>query len=209
MTNQKKTKLPYYEADTGFFEHKVKICFSDSAFQLALQKAKITTKHSALDIGVAESHHITQEGTQNVLVAMVFNLEEMSKYESLEKMGIIVHECVHTVTHIFQHVGEDETKIGDETRAYFTEHLFKQVFSAYATEEDKYERTRKRDREVSERLGEKIKRSIVQVDQHGNGSAGSDCNSERKDTFSRTKDSYGNALGAPKTSVSADWNPRG
>ena len=89
MTNQKKTKLPYYEADTGFFEHKVKICFTDKAFQTAIQKAKITTKHSALDIGVAESHHITQEGTQNVLVAIVFNLEEMRTYDPLEKMGII------------------------------------------------------------------------------------------------------------------------
>lgn len=210
MSNQKKkTKLPYYEADTGFFGHKVKICFSDRAFQTAIQKAKITTKHSALDVGVAESHHITQEGTQNVLIAIVFNLEEMSKYDSLEKMGVIVHECVHTVTHMFQHVGEDETKIGDETRAYFTEHLFKQVFSAYAMEEDKYERTRKRDREVSERLGEKIKRSILQMDKHGDGGAGSDSNHQWDDFFGGTEKPDGSTLGAPKTGVSTDWNPRG
>ena len=199
MTNQKKTKLPYYEADTGFFEHKVKICFTDKAFQTAIQKAKITTKHSALDIGVAESHHITQEGTQNVLIAIVFNLEEMSKYDSLEKMGIIVHECVHTVTHMFQHIGEDESKIGDETRAYFTEHLFKQVFSAYATEEDKYERTRKGNREVSERLGQKIKRSIVQVDKHGNGGTGQNNNTQQSNPFSGAENSYGGTIGAPKT----------
>lgn len=204
MKSQKKTKLPYYEADTGFFEHKVKICFSDKAFQTAIQKAKITTKHSALDIGVAESHHITQEGTQNVLIAIVFNLEEMSKYDSLEKMGIIVHECVHTVTHIFQHIGEDEAKIGDETRAYFTESLFKQVFAAYATEEDKYERTRKGNREVSERLGEKIKRSIVQVDQHGNGSAGSDSNTKRPSASSGAEGTYGGVIGAPKTGIRTD-----
>ena len=56
MTNRKKTKLPYYEADTGFFEHKVKICFTDKAFQTAIQKAKITTKHSALDIEIGRAH---------------------------------------------------------------------------------------------------------------------------------------------------------
>lgn len=204
MTSKKKPKLPYYEADTGFFEHKVRICFSEQAFQSAIQRAKITTRHNALDVGVAESHHITQEGTQNVLVAIVFNLEEMSKYDSLEKLGVIVHECVHTVTHIFQHVGEDESKIGDETRAYFTEHLFKQVFAAYATEEEEYERARERDREKIERLGEKIKRTIVQVDQHGERGAGSDSDTKREDPPHRTENSKRSTVRKTKADVQKD-----
>lgn len=200
----KKEKLPYYEADTGFFEHKVRICFSEKAFQSALQRAKITTRHNALDVGVAESHHITQEGTQNVLVAIVFNLEEMRTYDSLEKLGIIVHECVHTVTHIFQHVGEDETKIGDETRAYFTEHLFKQVFAAYATAEEEYERTRERNRKEVERFGEKIKRSLVQVDQHGDGGSGSNSDPKREDPPHRTENGKRSSVRTSKASVQKD-----
>lgn len=184
-------KLPYYLVDTGFFEHKIKICFSDSAFQEALKTSKITTRHVALDLGVAESHHIQQEGTQNVLIAIVFDLAEMQKYDSLEKMGIIVHECVHTVTHMFQHVGEDDTKVGDETRAYFTEYIFKQVFAAFATEEDKRERSGKRSGKVSDKTNKAVIGALIQMAEHGNGGAGSDSDSKPKNLPSRTEDANG------------------
>jgi hypothetical protein len=132
----KNKSRPYYVADTGFFGAKVFVCFSDAAFQEALKDAKITTRHNALDLGIAESHYIQQEGTQYSLLAIAFNFEEMAKESALERMGTIYHEVSHTTTHVFQYVGEDETKIGDESRSYLGEHLFKQVFAAYATEED-------------------------------------------------------------------------
>jgi len=166
VTAAKKKKLPYYLVDTGFFEHKIKICFSDAAFQEALKASKITTRHTSLDVGVAESHHLQQEGTQYVLIAIVFDLVAMQTYDSLEKIGIIVHECVHTVTHMFQHIGEDDTKVGDETRAYFTEYIFKQIFAAFATEEDKRERSGKTNREILSKKGQGIRGPDVQVDQH-------------------------------------------
>lgn len=184
-------KLPYYLVDTGFFEHKIKICFSDSAFQEALKTSKITTRHVALDLGVAESHHIQQEGTQNVLIAIVFGLAEMQKYDSLEKIGIIVHECVHTVTHMFQHVGEDDTKVGDETRAYFTEYIFKQVFAAFATEEDKRERSGKGSGKVSDETNQAVIGALIQMAEHGNGGAGSDSNPKPKNPPRRTKNTNG------------------
>ena len=184
-------KLPYYLVDTGFFEHKIKICFSDFAFQEAIKTSKITTRHTALDLGVAESHHIQQEGTQNVLIAIVFDLAEMQKYDSLEKMGIIVHECVHTVTHMFQHVGEDDTKVGDETRAYFTEYIFKQVFAAFATEEDKRERSGKRSGKVSDKTNQAVIGALIQMAEHGNGGAGSDSDPKPKNPPSRTEDANG------------------
>jgi len=184
----KPKKLSYYLADTGYFEHKVKICFNDAAFQEALKNANITTKHSALDLGVAESHHIQQDGTQNVLIAIVFNLDEMEKMDSLEKMGVIVHETVHTVTHIFEHVGEDESKIGDESRAYFTEYLFKQVFAAYATEEDKRERARERDRKLLDKKNQKVIGALLQMAEHSDGSAGSNSDIKPRAISSGTED---------------------
>lgn len=171
MTKKEKP-LPFYVATTGFYEAKVKICFSDEAFQAALKSSKITTKHSSLDTGVAESHYIQQEGTQNAMLAIVFDLKAMEDYDSLERIGVIVHECVHTVTHVFEYIGEDESKIGDETRAYFTEYLFKQVFAAYATEQENYENFRKRDREAAEQIRQKIERALNQMVKHDNGSAG-------------------------------------
>lgn len=164
-----KPKKQYYVAETGYFEHKIKVCFSEAAFQEALRDAKITTRHTALDLGVAESHHIQQEGTQNTLIAIVFDLQALSTYDSLEKIGVIVHECVHTVTHVFEHVGEDESKIGDESRAYFTEYLFKQVFAAFATEEDKRERAGERNRKLLEQKNKAAVGAFVQMAEHSDG----------------------------------------
>lgn len=167
------TKKPYYTADTGHFGIPIKVCFSDASFQHAVRDSKITTRHNALDVGLAESHFIEQEGTQHAMLAIVFNYDDMAKCDALERMGVIYHEVSHTVTHVFEYIGEDDAKIGDESRSYLGEHIFKQVFSIYATEEDKRERARERDREAFSKLGQKIKGAKLQVDQLSDGGAGS------------------------------------
>lgn len=191
------TKLPYYIADTGHFGIKIKVCFSDEAFQQAVKDSKITTRHNALDVGLAESHFIEQEGTTNAMLAIVFNYDEMAKETSLERMGVIYHEVSHTVTHVFEYIGEEDTKIGDESRSYLGEHIFKQVFSIYATEEDKRERAGERDREAFKQLGKKVKGSKLQVDQQRYGSAGSNSLSSGSGVFSRTENGDGKI--EPKT----------
>ena len=123
------------------------------------------------------------------MLAIVFNYEEMAKESALERMGVIYHEVSHTVTHVFEFIGEDDTKIGDESRSYLGEHIFKQVFSIYATEEDRRERAGKRDREVFKQLGEKIKGSKLQVDQHSNRGAGSDSIHQSTGVFRGAEDS--------------------
>lgn len=167
------TKKPYYLVDTGHFGIPIKVCFSDAAFQHAVRDSRITTRHTALDVGLAESHFIEQEGTQNAMLAIVFNYEDMAKCDALERMGVIYHEVSHTVTHVFEFIGEEETKIGDESRSYLGEHIFKQVFAIYATEEEKRERTRERDREAFSKAGKTVKGSKLQVDQLSVGGAGS------------------------------------
>jgi hypothetical protein len=185
------TKLSYYIADTGHFGIPISVCFSDSSFQEAVRDSRITTRHNALDVGLAESHFIEQEGTQNAMLAIVFNYEEMAKTDALERMGVIYHEVSHTVTHVFEFIGEDESKIGDESRSYLGEHIFKQVFSIYATEEDKRERIGKRDREAFKQLGEEIKGAKLQMDQHRNRSPGSDSISTKSSVFCGTENSDG------------------
>ena len=179
------TKRPYYTVDTGHFGIPIKVCFSDASFQQAVRDSHITTRHNALDVGLAESHFIEQEGTQNAMLAIVFNYEEMAKSDALERMGVIYHEVSHTVTHVFEYIGEEETKIGDESRSYLGEHIFKQVFSIYATEEDKRERTRERDREAFSKAGKAVKGSQLQVDQHRERGAGSDSIHSGKNILSR------------------------
>jgi hypothetical protein len=181
----------YYLADTGHFGIPIKVCFSDASFQQAVKDSRITTRHTALDVGLAESHFIEQEGTQNAMLAIVFNYEDMAKCDALERMGVIYHEVSHTVTHVFEFIGEDETKIGDESRSYLGEHIFKQVFSIYATEEDKRERTGKRDREAFKQLGKEIKGAKLQMDQHRDRGPGSDSIHKSTGVFSGTEDSNG------------------
>jgi hypothetical protein len=133
---------------------------------------------------LAESHFIEQEGTTNAMLAIVFNYEEMDKETSLERMGVIYHEVSHTVTHVFDYIGEEDTKIGDESRSYLGEHIFKQVFSIYATEEDKRERARERNREAFSKAGKTIKGPKLQVDQQRNRGPGSDSISTKSGVFS-------------------------
>jgi hypothetical protein len=180
-------KKPYYVADTGHFGINIKVCFDDLAFQQAVKDAKITTKHNSLDVGLAESHFIQQEGTTCAMLAIVFNYEEMLKCDALERMGVIYHEVSHTVTHVFEYIGEEETKIGDESRSYLGEHIFKQVFSIYATEEDKRERTGKRDRKAFSNLGEKVKGTKLQVDEQRHRGPGSDSISTKSSVPSGTQ----------------------
>ena len=194
-------KLPYYIADTGHFGIKIKVCFSDAAFQQAVRDSKITTRHNALDVGLAESHFIEQEGTTNAMLAIVFNYEEMAKETSLERMGVIYHEVSHTVTHVFEYIGEEDTKIGDESRSYLGEHIFKQVFSIYATEEDKRECARERDRAALSKIIKKARGSELQVDQQRHWGPGSDSISEQSSIPSGTKNSDGTTESSPGNSL--------
>lgn len=134
------------------------------------------------------------------MLAIVFNYEDMAKCDALERMGVIYHEVSHTVTHVFEFIGEEETKIGDESRSYLGEHIFKQVFSIYATEEDKRERARERDREAFNKLGEKVRGSKLQVDKQRDRSPGSDSIHSRENVSSRVEDS--NRSIEPKTDSS-------
>lgn len=191
-------KRPYYIADTGHFGIKIKVCFSDAAFQQAVRDSKITTRHQSLDVGLAESHFIEQEGTTFAMLAIVFNYEEMEKTDALERMGVIYHEVSHTVTHVFEYVGE--STIGDESRSYLGEHIFKQVFSIYATEEDKRERSRKRNREALSELGKEIKGTKLQMDQQRKRGPRSDSVHKQPSVSGGAKDSNGKT--EPPTSSS-------
>jgi hypothetical protein len=196
-----KKKVPYYIADTGHFGIKIKVCFSDESFQQAVKDSKITTRHNALDVGLAESHFIEQEGTTNAMLAIVFNYDEMAKETTLERMGVIYHEVSHTVTHVFEYIGEEDTKIGDESRSYLGEHIFKQVFSIYATEEDKRERARERDREAFSKLTEKMWGAKLQMDQQRHRGPGSDSIRKPESVFSRVENGDGKAKPETDTGI--------
>lgn len=194
-------ELLYYEADTGHFNTKIKVCFSEEAYQQALKDSEVTLKSSCLNAGIAESHYIQQEGSLYAMLGIVFNYEEMKKLSPIDRLGIIYHEVSHTVTHVFKYIGEEETKIGDESRAYLGEHIFKQVVSIYETEDKTRASIRKRNREVSNQTNQAIIGAMLQMAEFGDGGARPNSVSEPTHLPSGTENADGSSVATPKPRI--------
>jgi hypothetical protein len=195
------TQSRYYEANTGHFGFTIKICFSDEAYQQALKDSGIISKHQCLTVGLAESHYIEQADTPYAMLGIVFNYDEMKLISELDRLGIIYHEVSHTVTHVFEYIGENETKIGDESRAYLGEHIFKQVVSIYAEEDKLRGHTRKRNRKVSNKTNQAIVGAMLQVAELSDGGARSDSHIQWPTVVSGTQNLDGGTITSPKARI--------
>jgi hypothetical protein len=160
-----------------------------------LEDHDIKAKATALDEGVAETHYLS-DGKVGIVV-MVFDLDECEDDEPANLVGIVAHEATHCVCRVFEHIGEEVEEIGEESRAYLTEHVVKQIWKGIEMEKEK--RAREADRAVSKQKGKRAKRTDVQVDINSNGSAGQNSNSQQQDSFSGAENSYGGVIGATKT----------
>jgi hypothetical protein len=110
------------------------------------------------------------------------------------------------VCRVFEHIGEEVENIGEESRAYLTEHVVKQIWKGI--EMEKENRAREADRAISKQKGKRTKRADVQVDKHSDGSAGPDSNTKQTDLFGGTKDVDGSRIGAPKVGLQATRRAR-
>ena len=187
-------KFDYYHVDCGHFPAQIKLCFSNEVFQKVLKDHDITAKATALDEGIAETHYLS-DGKMAVIV-LVFDLAECDGGDAV-LAGVVAHEATHCVCRVFDHIGEEPDEIGEESRAYLTEHIVKQIWKGIELEKEKD--ARKRDRKLSKQESKGKQGSDVQVDKHSDGSAGQDNNPEQTDTSSGAENSYGGTIGAPKT----------
>ena len=197
-------KWPYYHVDCGHFPVSIKLCFSNDDFQRILADHDIKAKATALDEGVAETHYLS-DGKVGIVV-MVFDLDECEDDEEANLAGIVAHEATHCVCRVFEHIGEEPEEIGEESRAYLTEHVVKQIWKGIEMEKER--RAREADRAVSKQKSKRAKRSDVQVDIEHNGSAGQDSNTQQQDLFSGAKDADGSRIGAPKVGLQATRRTR-
>jgi hypothetical protein len=190
------TKYNYYHVDCGHFPAQIKLCFDNGEFQKILADHDIKVKATALDEGVAETHYIT-DGREGIII-MIFDLEECDDSEAA-LAGVIAHEATHCVCRVFEHIGEEPDEIGEESRAYLTEHIVKQITQAVIVEKER--RVRETSREKTKRRGKKDKGSELQVDLNSNGSSGSPDNLQGKDISGGTQDGNGQIVGKTKDSV--------
>jgi hypothetical protein len=192
-------KWPYYHVDCGHFPVSIKLCFSNTDFQRILEDHDIKAKATALDEGVAETHYLS-DGKVGIVV-MVFDLDECEDDEEANLAGIVAHEATHCVCRVFEHIGEEPEEIGEESRAYLTEHVVKQIWKGIEMEKEK--RVREADRAVSKQKGKRTKRSDVQMDKHGDGSAGQDSDTQQQDLLGGIENIDGSRIGAPKVGLQA------
>lgn len=123
----------YYHVDVGFYPVPVKMCFTPKAFYKALEDHSITAKPemAPLELGIAETHSFAT--TKEALIIVVFNLEECIDNAAL-LASVVAHESTHVISRILDHIGEDVDDFGEETRAYLTEWLVRQMFTACLVE---------------------------------------------------------------------------
>jgi hypothetical protein len=123
----------YFHVDVGFFPVPVKMCFTPKAFYKVLKDHGITAQPemAPLELGIAETHSFST--TKEAVVIVVFNLAECVDNAAL-LASVIAHESTHVVARILDHIGEDVEDFGEETRAYLTEWLVRQMFTACLAE---------------------------------------------------------------------------
>jgi hypothetical protein len=192
-------RWPYYHVDCGHFPVQIKLCFSNIDFQRILEDHDIKAKATALDEGVAETHYLT-DGKVGIVV-MVFDLDECEDDEPANLVGVVAHEATHCVCRVFEHIGEEPEDIGEESRAYLTEHVVKQIWKGIEMEKEK--RVREADRAVSKQKGKRAKRSDVQVDIECDRSPRQDSNPQQQNLLGGTENADGSRIGAPKVGLQA------
>lgn len=123
----------YYHVDVGFFPVPVKMCFTSKAFYKVLKDHGITAQPemAPLELGIAETHSFSS--TKEAIIVVVFNLVECVDNAAL-LASVVAHESTHVISRILDHIGEDVEDFGEESRAYLTEWLVRQMFTACLAE---------------------------------------------------------------------------
>jgi hypothetical protein len=183
-------KFNYYHVDAGHFKVQIKLCFDQLEFQKILQDHDIKAKTTALDAGIAETHYLS-DGREGIII-LVFDLAECDENPAY-LAGVIAHEATHCVCRIFEHIGEEVEDIGEESRAYLTEHIVMQLTQAVITEKEKH--AGKGNRAAPKQKGKGTGRAKLQVDLNDNGGPGPDSYIQGPAVVCGTENTDGQAVG--------------
>jgi len=140
----------YFHVDVGFFPVPVKMCFTSQAFYKVLKDHGITAQPdmAPLELGIAETHSFST--AKEAIVIVVFNLIECVDNAAL-LASVVAHEATHVVARVLEHIGEDVEDFGEESRAYLTEWLVRQMFTACLVEVAKIAKRKENRTKVSKK----------------------------------------------------------
>jgi hypothetical protein len=173
-------KVPIFPAN-------IHVCLDEQAFKQLLKDKNVPQKIEYLEGGAMAEVHSTPTADGKTLLSLVLDLNVIDDLDST-----VVHESVHLVYRIFEYINEETP--GEEIRAYLTEYIFREV-KKILNEPN----IRKRYRKILEQKNQAVIGALLQMAEHGDGSAGQNSDFERKDSVRRTKN--GNRKAVPKTNL--------
>ena len=178
-------KKPYFVIKVPIFPANIHVCFDEPSFKQLLKDKKVPQKIEYLEGGAMAEVHSTPTAENKILISLVLDLNTIDDLDCT-----VVHESVHLVYRIFEYMNEDTP--GEETRAYLTEYIFKEV-KKLLNEPN----VRKRYRKILEQKNQAVIGALIQMAEQRDGSAGSDSIPKPKSPSSRTKNT--NRKTEPKT----------
>ena len=193
--------MKYHDIDSSPFGVRVKLCFDQDGADAVLEDHDIDFSINAFDLGVAETHYISD--TVEGIIVVIIDPAKCDKDPHFA-CGVVAHEAYHVVCRIFQHIGQPLYDVGEEVFAYTIEHIVKQMSKALEAEIN----VRKTGRSAFKQARKSKRRVVVQMDQQCDGSAGSDSISKQSGVVRRTEDGNRTVIGATKSSVQPDLPTR-
>lgn len=189
--------MRYHDIDSSPFGVRVKLCFDQDGADAILIDHDIDFEINAFDLGVAETHYISD--TVEGIIVVIIDPAKCDKDPHFA-CGVVAHEAYHVVCRIFQHIGQPLYDVGEEVFAYTIEHIVKQMSAALEAEIN----ARKASRSALKQARKGKGRTVVQVDQQRDGSAGSDSLSGITGFLRGVKDCERGAFGQTEASVQSD-----
>lgn len=189
--------MRYHDIDSSPFGVRVKLCFDQDGADAILIDHDIDFEINAFDLGVAETHYISD--TVEGIIVVIIDPAKCDKDPHFA-CGVVAHEAYHVVCRIFQHIGQPLYDVGEEVFAYTIEHIVKQMSAALEAEIN----ARKASRSALKQARKGKGRTVVQVDQQRDGSAGSDSLDQQSRVVRRIEDIDWGTVRKAEASVQPD-----
>lgn len=173
---------PYFVFKVPIFPANIHICFDETSFKQLLKDKNVPQKIEYLEGGAMAEVHSTPTADGRTLISLILDFNAIEDLDCT-----LVHESVHLAYRIFEYMNEDTP--GEETRAYLTEYVFKEIKNILDEPN-----IRKRYRKVLEQKNQAVIGALIQMAEHGDGSARSHSDPKPKDSVHRTKNIDGKAI---------------
>jgi hypothetical protein len=168
-------KKPYHVIKVPIFPANIHVCLDEVAFKQALKDKNVLQKVEIMENGAMAETHSVPTADGRTFIGLLLDLNAIDDLDAT-----LVHESVHLVYRIFEYMCEETP--GEETRAYLTEYVYKQI--KRVLDEPNF---RKRHREILDKKNQTVIGALIQMAEQRDGGSRSDSDPKPKDSVRGTK----------------------